>query len=87
MQLDDGKIRSIPAYPTRAIDPTGAGDVYAGSFITHYIRGGNLAEASLYASAAASIKVEQVGPAFRLSDHAVLERMNVIRDRATVEYG
>ena len=81
--LEDGKLLKIPAYPTKAIDPTGAGDVYAGSFITHYSRGGKLAEASLYASAAASIKVEQVGPGFRLSDHAVLERMSVIRDRAT----
>jgi len=83
--LDADKLRRIPAYPTRAIDPTGAGDVYAGSFITYYSRGGNLAEASLYASAAASIKVEQVGPGFRLSDYAVLERMNAIRNRATAE--
>ena len=83
--LDNAKIRRIPAYPTRAIDPTGAGDVYAGSFITHYSRVGNLAEASLYASAAASIKVEQVGPGFRLSHRVVLERMAVIRDRVTAE--
>jgi sugar/nucleoside kinase (ribokinase family) len=83
--LENGKLRRIPPYPTRAVDPTGAGDVYAGSFITRYLRAGSLAESSLYASAAASIKVEQVGPGFRLSDTAVLERVNVIRDRTVAE--
>ena len=83
--LDNGKLLRTPAYPTKAIDPTGAGDVYAGAFIAHYSRAGNLAEASLYASAAASIKVEQVGPNFQLSDRAVLERMKAIRDRAVTE--
>ena len=83
--LEDGKLCRIPAYPTRAIDPTGAGDVYAGSFITHYLRSGSPTEASLYASAAASIKIEQVGPEFRLSDEAVLERVKAIRGRMIVE--
>jgi len=69
----------------RAVDPTGAGDVYAGSFITQYERGGSLEECSLYASAAASIMVEQVGPDFILSESDVKERMKVIRDRATTE--
>jgi sugar/nucleoside kinase (ribokinase family) len=77
--LEDGRLRRIPPYPTRAVDPTGAGDVYAGSFITHYERTASLAESSLYASAAASIMVEQVGPDFLLSDTAVQERMNLMR--------
>ena len=80
--LADGKVCRIPPYPTKAIDPTGAGDVYAGSFIAHYSRIGSLAEACMYASAAASVKVEQVGPGFRLSDATVVERVKVIRDRA-----
>jgi sugar/nucleoside kinase (ribokinase family) len=83
--LEDGKLRRIPPYPTKAIDPTGAGDVYAGSFITRYSCGESLAQASMYASAAASIKIEQVGPGFRLSDAAVIERVNLIRDRAAPE--
>lgn len=83
--LEDEKLRRIPPYPTRAIDPTGAGDVYAGSFITRYSRGVGLAEASMFASAAASIKVEQIGPSFQLSDKAVMERVNVIRERAATE--
>jgi sugar/nucleoside kinase (ribokinase family) len=79
MLLENGRLHMIPAYPTKAIDPTGAGDVYAGSFITHYSRTGDPAEASLYASAAASVKVEQVGPNFGLSDEEVLGRVEVIR--------
>jgi sugar/nucleoside kinase (ribokinase family) len=79
------KLYRIPAYPTKAIDPTGAGDVYAGSFITNYEREGNLLEAALYASAAASIMVEQVGPDFRLTRKAVDERRDVIRERLIVE--
>ena len=79
--FDDGELRRIPPYPTNAIDPTGAGDVYAGSFITHYSGGASLAVAGMYASAAASIKIEQVGPSFQLSDAAVGERVRMIRDR------
>ena len=83
--LEGGRLHRIPPYPVRAVDPTGAGDVYAGSFITQYERGGSLEECSLYASAAASIMVEQVGPDFLLSESDVKERMKVIRDRATTE--
>ena len=79
--LESGKLRRTPPYPTKAIDPTGAGDVYAGAFIARYSGGASLSDASLYASAAASIKIEQVGPGFRLSDTAVMERVNMLRDR------
>jgi sugar/nucleoside kinase (ribokinase family) len=80
--LDDEKLLRIPPYSTEAIDPTGAGDVYAGSFITRYSRGGNLEEAATYASAAASIKIEQVGPGFQLSDAATMQRVRTIRGLA-----
>jgi sugar/nucleoside kinase (ribokinase family) len=83
--LENGRLNRIPAYPTRAIDPTGAGDVYAGSFIASHMRGASLLQSSLYASAAASIKVEQVGPGFRLSESEVQRRVNAIRDRVVTE--
>lgn len=83
--LDGDKVYRVPPYETRAIDPTGAGDVYAGSFITEYERGGNLVEAALFASAAASIMVEQVGPDFSMSRKAVEERRKSIRGRLTEE--
>jgi sugar/nucleoside kinase (ribokinase family) len=83
--LVDEKLYRIPPYPTTALDPTGAGDVYAGSFITHYVRVGNLEQSSLYASAAASIMVEQVGPGFALTEDEVKKRMNTIRGRVITE--
>ncbi len=49
--LEGNKLHHIPPYPTEAVDPTGAGDVYGGSFITEYQRRGDLVEAALFASA------------------------------------
>ncbi|HYB67454.1 MAG TPA: PfkB family carbohydrate kinase [Candidatus Acidoferrales bacterium] len=83
--LDGDRLHRIPAYPTEALDPTGAGDVYAGSFITELQRCGDLVEAALFASAAASIMVEQVGPDFRLVRKEVDERKEAIRDRLITE--
>jgi sugar/nucleoside kinase (ribokinase family) len=83
--LDGKRLHRIPAYPTEAVDPTGAGDVYGGSFITEFQRCGELVEAALFASAAASIMVEQVGPNFRLSRKEVEERRDAIRDRLITE--
>ncbi len=83
--LDGDRLYRIPPYATSAVDPTGAGDVYAGAFITEYQRTANLAEAALFASAAASIKVEQVGPDFHLALEDVEKRKKVIRDKLTAE--
>jgi len=83
--LDGDKLCRIPAYGTRAVDPTGAGDVYAGSFVTEYMRSGSIVEAALFASAAASIMVEQVGPDFQMTLGSVQERREAIRDRLMTE--
>jgi sugar/nucleoside kinase (ribokinase family) len=84
--LDGNRLFRVPPFATtHAIDPTGAGDVYAGSFITEYTRTGNLSEAALFASAAASLMVEQVGPDFRLAPKDVQERKEAIRSGLTVE--
>ena len=84
--LDGNKLFRVPPFPTtHAIDPTGAGDVYAGSFITEYTRSGSLSEAALFASAAASLMVEQVGPDFRLAPKDIQERKEAIRNGLTIE--
>jgi sugar/nucleoside kinase (ribokinase family) len=83
--LEENRLHRIPAFPTRAIDPTGAGDVYAGSFITEYERTGNVVESALFASAAASIMVEQVGPEFQMPLDDVKKRKEAIRDRLVTE--
>ena len=79
------RLYRIPPYPTHATDPTGAGDVYAGSFVTEYKKSGSLPEAALFASAAASIMVEQTGPDFKLPLDKVEERKEAIRGRLAVE--
>lgn len=83
--LNGDELYKIPAFPTRAIDPTGAGDVFAGSFITEYERTNSLMESALFASAAASIMVEQVGPDFSMSPLMVEERRKAIRGRLAIE--
>ncbi len=67
-------ILRILAYKTFARDPTGAGDTYAGAFITKYLGGADLYHCGLFASAAASIKVEYSGPDFPLKKEEVERR-------------
>ena len=83
--IDGDQLYRIPAFPTNAVDPTGAGDVYAGSFITEYAHTKNSVEAALFASAAASVMVEQVGPDFAMSLKTAEERKQSIRGRLARE--
>jgi sugar/nucleoside kinase (ribokinase family) len=63
----DGFIFSIPAYPTdRVIDPTGAGDTFAGGFMGYLakakkINETNIKKAIAYGTIAASFNVEDFG--------------------------
>lgn len=66
----------IPPYKTAEIDPTGAGDTYIGAFITKYLEGKSIFECGVFASAAASIKVEHSGPDFPLTYEEASRRMN-----------
>jgi len=75
---DRNECLSVPAYKTVAVDPTGAGDVYAGAFLAEYSRTGVLGSSCLYASAAASIMVESVGPDFAVTEKTVRRRAEVI---------
>ena len=59
--LYDGEIQKIPAYPTRVIDPTGAGDVFIGAYIAEYIKKKDPIWCACVGSAAASILIEKSG--------------------------
>ena len=65
----DGKSSYIiPPYTTHALDPTGAGDTYAAGFIVKYIETpGDLTAVGCFASAVASVMVENIGPEFPLT--------------------
>jgi sugar/nucleoside kinase (ribokinase family) len=84
MFMHDNSVYRISAYHTSAIDPTGAGDVYAGSFIVEYLRTQDYVESTLFASAASSMMVEQVGPDFKLQLNEVKRRKESIRAALTV---
>jgi sugar/nucleoside kinase (ribokinase family) len=71
----DGKERArIGIYPTEAVDPTGAGDVFAASFVHRLADGDDPIEAARFGAAAASVIVEGRGP-------EALDRLNQIQKR------
>jgi ribokinase len=55
------EVHHVPAVPTHAVDPTGAGDAYCGAFGLIYGRTGNAVAAARHASVAASFIVERPG--------------------------
>ena len=56
----------VTAYPSRVVDPTGAGDAFCGGFLTGYRRSYDPLEAVLYGSISASLVVEGTGPFYAL---------------------
>ena len=59
----EGRWFNIPAYPAQEADPTGAGDVFAAAFLIRYFETKDAFDAGLFASCAASLKVEGIGAA------------------------
>ncbi|MFP4597461.1 MAG: carbohydrate kinase family protein [Persicimonas sp.] len=57
----DGEPTEVGIYSTDAVDPTGAGDVFAASFCHRVARGAAPVEAARFAAACASIVVEDIG--------------------------
>ena len=75
----DGRdFHEIPAYETTALDATGAGDTYAGGFVSAMTKGYKLEKAGIFASSVASIMVENTGPDFPLTWEEALRRVEVL---------
>lgn len=70
-----GRFARIGVFPTRAVDPTGAGDAFAAGFLLALAEGAEEVEAARLGAAAGSIVVEGEGG-------ATLSRMGEARDRA-----
>jgi sugar/nucleoside kinase (ribokinase family) len=68
----------VPAFKTTAVDPTGAGEFYAGAFLAELSRTGDVRSSCFYASAAASIMVETARPDLPLTDREVRRRTRLI---------
>ncbi|UCG79433.1 MAG: sugar kinase [Nitrospirota bacterium] len=57
----DNRILEIPAFTVKAIDTTGAGDVFHGGYIFGLLSGWNIKDIVTFASAVAAIKCESLG--------------------------
>ena len=55
------KTMEFPAFPVNEIDPTGAGDIFAASFLVKYAETKDIALSAGFANAAASFVVEKIG--------------------------
>lgn len=70
--LFDETFRRIPAIqPKELIDPTGAGDVFAGAFLAEYVNNNDPMWCACVGSAMSSFKVATVGPLFLAEKEAV----------------
>ena len=77
---DGQSIYVIPPYTTQALDPTGAGDTYAAGFIVKYMETpGNLTVVGCFASAVASVMVENLGPGFPLTRQEANQRAEFLQ--------
>ena len=75
----------VPAYGVKAVDLTGAGDVLGGAMVVELLRGEELRWAAAVGAAAASIVIEDEGPAPLFSEEfrvKVLERAERLVEQA-----
>ena len=73
---------NIPACNSRVlVDPTGAGDVFIGSFLTEYIRQKDALWCACVGSAAASLVVEGVGPTFFGEKEEIYQRARSVYEK------
>ncbi len=84
--LYNGASRSrwdIPAYPSKVVDPSNAGDVFCGGFLAGYRRTYDPLTATLHGNISSSIAVEGSDPFYTLDALQDLAeaRLQVLRDR------
>ena len=75
---------TIPAYPARVKDPTGAGDAFCGGFLAGYRSTYQPLEACFYGNVSASFVIEGSSPYFALSAFPALvtARLDALREMA-----
>lgn len=70
---DQTGIGSVPSYPVRVVDTTGAGDAFVGATACELSRGASLQEAVTFASAVAALSVQSIGAQASYPDRAVVD--------------
>ena len=59
-------LHRVPPYPTRAVDPTGAGDAYCGGFLAGFLQTSDPLSAALWGTVSASFVIEAPGALYGL---------------------
>ncbi len=78
----EGAQYNIPACPSEVlVDPTGAGDVFIGAFLTEYLRQKESLWCAAVASAAASLVVEGLGPTYFGKKDQIYQRAQGIYEK------
>lgn len=78
----EGTQYNIAACPSSVlVDPTGAGDVFIGGFLTEYLKGKESLWCAAVGSAAASMIVESIGPTYFGKKEDIYQRANVLYEK------
>jgi sugar/nucleoside kinase (ribokinase family) len=78
----EGAQYNIAACPSQVlVDPTGAGDVFIGGFLTEYLRQKTSIWCACVGSAAASLVVEGLGPTYFGKRDEIYQRANVLYEK------
>ncbi|UCD44992.1 MAG: hypothetical protein JSV27_00315 [Candidatus Bathyarchaeota archaeon] len=79
--VTEGRSYRLPVYDVaEAVDPTGAGDVFLGSFTMEYLRGEDPLWCASVGTAVASCVVETLGPSIEADQREIRERSEKIYD-------
>ena len=71
--FDKGEVRHCPAFAVKAVDTTGAGDVFHGAFALSIAEGMPTGDGLRFASGAAALKCTKAGGRAGIPDRAALE--------------
>ena len=78
----EGAQFNIAACPSQVlVDPTGAGDVLVGGFLTEYLRQKELIWCACVGSAAASLVIEGIGPTYFGKKELIYQRAKVLYEK------
>jgi len=67
------EVYKVPSFQVEEVDPTGAGDTFAGAFLTALVEGKNYTECARFANAAGAMSVRKQGPMEGAPSRAELE--------------
>ncbi len=78
----EGALYNVAACPSQVlVDPTGAGDVFIGGFLTEYIRQKESLWCAAVGSAAASMVVEGLGPTYFGNKEEIYRRAQILYEK------